>query len=255
MRIKRLKAGSITILFVVGLLYQSIASAGLLRLAPVRVFLDERTRTAVVQLTNPGDSPIGVQVDAFDWNQGQDGSDQYEPTSEIVAFPPIFTIPPGETQLVRIGQLMPSPAEIEATYRVYFTELPQANAVDDTTASLKMRLRIGVPVFSASLAPKRPSLRFVESEYREDGLRIQLENTGNTHLRISELLAAELIDAESVTAATYILPGATQEFIIPVPAGAVIATVHAISEQLGITEFDLETGQAVILADAELASR
>ena len=41
MRIRRLKAGTIAILFLVGVLFQSIASAGLLRLAPVRVFLDE----------------------------------------------------------------------------------------------------------------------------------------------------------------------------------------------------------------------
>jgi len=245
----------VAILLLTTVLYQNVASAGLLRLAPVRVFLDGGTRTAVVELTNPGDKAIGVQVDAFDWSQGADGRDQYQLTSEIVAFPPIFSIPPGKSQLVRIGQLAPAPTDIESTYRVYFTELPQVDSESKGLVSLNMRLRIGIPVFSASLAPKRPQLRVVSSEFTEDGLNVRLQNTGNTHLRVSELLAAELIDAESVKASKYLLPGSIQDFLVPVPAGAVVTTVHAITEQLGTTTFNLETGQALILADAELASR
>ena len=239
----------------IALLWQSVACAGLLGLAPVRVFLDEETRTGVVELSNPSDSPISVQIDPVRWTQTADGDDRYEPTTEILAFPPIVTIPPRETQIVRIGRMAEPAMDLEKTYRVYFTELPQQSSADDPTVSLKMRLRIGVPVFEAPLQPVRPELRIVSADYIGDELKVRLQNSGNTHIRLSDLSTPELMDVDRNLPAKYILPGASREFTIPAPNGQSISTLVAVTEQLGATEYDLETGLAIVPADAELASR
>ena len=240
---------------IVASVFCSFASSAPLRIAPVRVFVDDAARTGVVTLTNPADTPMSIQVDAYSWRQSADGADEYEPTIEIVAFPPIFTIQPGESQLVRIGRLSESLTDRESTYRVYFTELPQPQELDNTQAGLRMRLRVGVPVFSAPSIARRPELRVTSSEFLEDGLRVRLHNSGNTHIRVSELSTHEILDSEPLASLRYILPGASQEFTIPVPAGALVSAIQAVTEQLGATQYDLETGLAITAPEAELASR
>ena len=121
-----------------------------------------------------------MQVDAVSWHQDYEGEDQYEPTTEILAFPPIFTIQPGQSQLVRIGLMAPQPAELEKAYRLYFTELPPPVSEAQSTA-LRMRLRVGIPVFSAPLSPPQFNLRLVESQIDDDRLRVSLHNPCNTH--------------------------------------------------------------------------
>lgn len=248
----RLAGAALTVL---GLLLSSVTHAGGLRLAPVRVYLDGASRAGMIELTNPGDTPISLQVDPFRWTQTLDGADEYAPTTEIMAFPPIFTIEPGETQLVRIGRLSAGAEESESAYRIYFTELSDPGRLDDAGASIAMRLRIGVPVFVEATIPPHYELRIVSSEFAADGLKVRLQNAGNAHVRVSEIFFPEIADAEPVSAMKYILPGAIQEFSIPVPYGADISTVHASSDQLEISAFELETGVASPSDNVELASR
>ncbi|MGI9257263.1 MAG: fimbrial biogenesis chaperone [Gammaproteobacteria bacterium] len=237
------------------LLLQSIASAGLVSIAPVRVDLDQATRTGVVEITNPGNKPIGIEVETLKWRQATDGSDVYETTTDVLAFPPIFTIEPGASQLVRIGRMAPALPDREQAYRLYFTELPVSDSTDGEAIGIKMRMRIGVPVFSAPLVPALPELRIVDTRYEEDRMLVSIYNSGNAHVRLSDIFASELIDAERSTPRQYILPGAVQDFEIEIPAGLTVSSIHAVSDELGTTEFDLETGLAIVPADAELASR
>ena len=237
------------------LLVCSVATAGLVRIAPVRVDLDEAARTGVVEISNPGDTPIGIEVKALRWRQGADGADVYEPTTDVLAFPPIFTIEPGASQLVRIGRMTPPSPDREQAYRVYFTELPVAAEDADAAIGVKMRMRIGVPVFSAPLSPGEPELRIVDTRYHEDGITVSIYNSGNAHVRVSDIYASELIDAERAASRQYILAGSVRDFDVAIPAGATITSIQTVSDALGTTEFDLETGLAVVPVDAELASR
>ncbi len=233
---------------------ESVVLAGQVGIAPVRVFLDEETRTAVVQVSNPSDSPIGMQADVMSWHQDDDGTDRYEPTTELLAFPPIFTIQPGQSQLVRVGLMTPQPAEREQAYRLYLTELPPP-VTDPERTSLQMRLRIGLPVFSAPLSPPRLGLLLVDSRVEDDKLWVRLHNPGNTHIRVADLYVAELADEPRSNAARYILPSASQEFLVDLPAGTAVSTVQAVTEQLGIKAYEVDLGAPVVPTDVELASR
>ncbi len=233
---------------------QSEILAGQVGIAPVRIYLDEATRTAVVEISNPGELPIGMQVDAMSWHQDNEGQNQYEPTTEILAFPPIFTIQPGQSQLVRIGLMTPQPAEVEKAYRLYFTELPPPISEAQSTA-LRMRLRVGIPVFSAPLSPPQFNLRLVESQIDDDQLHVSLHNPGNTHIRVADVYANELADMTRSRSARYILPGASQDFLLDLPEDAAISTIQAVTDQLGVTSYEVDLDPRAIPIDAELASR
>ena len=233
---------------------QSVVLAGKVGIAPVRVFLDAETRTAVVEVSNPGDSPIGMQADVMSWHQDDDGTDRYEPTTELLAFPPIFTIQPGKSQLVRVGLMSAHPAEQEQAYRLYLTELPPP-VTDARGTSLQMRLRIGLPVFSAPLSPPRLGLLLVDSRVEGDQLRVRLHNPGNTHIRVADLYVDELADKPRSNAARYILPSASQEFLVDLPAGTTVSTIQAVTDQLGIQTYEIDLSAPVVPTDVGLASR
>ncbi len=237
------------------LFFHAVATAGLVRIAPVRVDLNEAARTGVVEISNPGDTPIGIEVEALKWQQGADGADVYESTTDVLAFPPIFTIEPGASQLVRIGRMSPPSTDREQAYRLYFTELPVAASKIDAALGVKMRMRIGVPVFSAPIVPAEPELRIVDTQYHDEGMTVSIYNSGNAHVRVSDVYALELIDAERSTSRQYILAGSVQQFEIAIPNGTTVTSIQMVSDALGTTEFDLETGLAIVPVDAELASR
>src|SRR3990170_3108661 len=78
------------------------ASAGSFTVNPVNITLPAGRQAASLTLTNSDAAPVSVLVQTYAWTQ-VDGVDVHTPTDNIIASPPIFTIAPGKTQLVRIG--------------------------------------------------------------------------------------------------------------------------------------------------------
>ena len=81
------------------------------------------------------------------WSQ-DGGADELVETQELLAVPPLVTIPPGERQIVRIGHLATPSPDLEKSFRVIVTELPP-NAGGGSGSALSMRLRLSIPVFVA----------------------------------------------------------------------------------------------------------
>jgi fimbrial chaperone protein len=77
---------------------------------------------ATLELRNPGEEPVTFEARPFDWSQDGDG-DHLLPATDVVVVPPLFTIPPGGRQLVRIAPRS-RPADHEVAYRVKFQEVP-----------------------------------------------------------------------------------------------------------------------------------
>jgi fimbrial chaperone protein len=75
------------------------------------------------ELRNTGEAPVTFEARPFNWSQDADG-DQLVPATDVVVVPPLFTIPPGGRQLVRIAPRARS-SDHEGTYRVKFQEVPQ----------------------------------------------------------------------------------------------------------------------------------
>ena len=209
-------------LLVAAALAPAAARGGDLDISPVNVELSANARTALMSLRNGGAGPARYQLRAYAWAQKPDGAMDLSPTRELVVFPPLLELAPGEARNVRLGTDA-APGAAERTWRVFIEELPRAATAEDV-ARVKVLTRIGVPVFLAPAAPvARGELVFLA----RDGARVRLalRNTGTVRLRPAAvsvaLLAADGARVfEKALDPWYVLAGGERVYEVEVPAEA-----------------------------------
>ena len=211
--------------------------AGGISVSPVRVEFSAAQRSAAVTITN-GNVERVVQVEAFQWRRSQN-EDVYTPADDLIVNPPLFKLAPGARQVVRVGLASPAGGRVaERAYRIYFQEVPEQTAAASGGTTLQMVLRLGVPVFVAP-DPIRTELRW-SAKRTTDGFRLQLNNMGNVHARVSDLAVTLPVSARAATgqpfasapALRYVFPGETTAWSFPLngPLTAQILRVSAMSE-------------------------
>ncbi len=208
---------------VAALLVVSDVSAGSFSVAPVRLDVKPPRRAVSIEVQNTGELPAQIQVERYRWLADKGGDDQLEATEEVVATPPIFTLAPGQKQIVRVLLLAASDPAREATYRVILQETalndPPPNAV-------KALLRISMPLFITPPGAK-PNVQW--SAERADGRWwLVLENTGNAH---AQILSAKLASGEDVKATGYLLAGEKRRVAVEAPPSSLAVRLHEESEQ------------------------
>jgi len=198
------------------------ARAGSFQVNPIRVDMTKGATSASITLRNDGDEPIVVQSSIVGWSQDQ-GQDAYAPTGEALITPPIMTVAPGASQIVRIGLRRAPDPQRELTYRIYLQEVPPPPKPGFT--GLQVALRVGLPVF---VPPVAPAIRRLEwsAQIRSGGIALAAQNSGNAHVQISDFElrlpgASEPIAHESSLA--YVLAGQRREWNLSVPADRVKA--------------------------------
>jgi fimbrial chaperone protein len=201
---------------VVALALGQVAAAGSFSVSPTRVELLPGQRAAVVTLRNADASPLTVQVELVDWSQAT-GEDQYTPTRELLATPPVFTLAPNSEQVVRIALRTAQDGTTEKAFRIFFQEVPQE--VKPGFNGLNVALRVGVPIF---ISPKQGAEGKLEWSLRQqdDGkLRVEAVNNGNAHVQVTgfELSVASLSERLPVEQMRYVLPGARISWTIDAP--------------------------------------
>ena len=100
-----------------------VANAGTIGVSPVRVTLSDSQKIGSLSVRNEGTEPITMQMEVLSWSQ-REGKAVFAATRELLANPPIFTIPAGNSQLVRVGLRRAPDAQRELSYRVILEELP-----------------------------------------------------------------------------------------------------------------------------------
>ncbi len=225
----------VTFLFFIG---WHVSQGASLSVSPVRVNLDEATKSATVEVMNTGANVTSMQVEVVGWSQTEDGIDIYEPSDDLIAVPPIFRLEPGSKQVVRIG-LFGEQAAQEGSFRVFFSELPQEQPDHPQVSQIRMRLRIGIPVFVTSLEVPNPRLEMIYSVRNDEKLRVKFQNLGNTHVQVKWLYALDDGGVVADTAGAYILPGTTREFELKVPEGIPVAAVRAQTDTAGTADYAL----------------
>lgn len=173
----------------------------------MRVDLGAAQRSAAVTITS-GDAERVVQVEAFRWRRSQ-GEDVYTPADDLIVNPPLFKLAPNAKQVVRVGLTASGKRTEERAYRVYFQEVPEQTSAAAGGTQLQMVLRLGVPLF-VTPDPVRPELRW-SARRTADGLRLQLNNAGNVHSRLTDLAITLPADAPQPVAKApalrYVFPG------------------------------------------------
>ena len=203
------------------------AWSGSLSVSPIRLDLSARQRVASVVMRNAGSEPSVVQVEVSGWAQS-DNQDIYGETQDLLVTPPIFTIPPGGSQVIRVGLRRAQDPALELSYRVFMQELPPP--AGPGFQGLQMALRIGVPVFVAASARPRSELRW-SAAASGDSVKLVLENGGTAHLRIVDVALTAAGGKNAATVAhipTYVLPGQRHEWLLKLSTPAKVGATFQV---------------------------
>lgn len=159
---------------------------------PTRIFVQTLPQSSL-SIKNQGDTEVIIQAELLKWAQAR-GVDVYTPARDVIISPPMFKIPPGETQIVRVHSLLTDAVNQERTYRVILQELPSPNPLPSkhTIATI---LRMSVPIFILPETVGEAQLAWKVSR-TEKGLLIRAKNTSNSHIQLTSLKLVD--DAGSV---------------------------------------------------------
>ena len=149
-----------------------------LSISPLRVELDGEGDGATVLLSNGSKRPLSVQSRLFAWAQDA-GEDVYEPSGDLTISPSITSIPPGETQVVRVlRKVGASPGE--KRFRLVVDQLPDPALA--RPGQTQTRIRFTVPVFLDRKAAQPAQLA-----WRVEKDRLELTNSGGSTARVLDL--------------------------------------------------------------------
>ncbi|MGH8549456.1 MAG: fimbrial biogenesis chaperone [Methylococcales bacterium] len=162
----------------------ALSVAGSFAVNPVRLSLSAERFVDAISVSNQGAQDAVLQVETTAWTQS-DGQDVYTATNELLVNPPIFTVPAGGTQIVRVGLTGALDPQRERAYRVFFQEVP--SLPEPGFKGLRVLLRIGVPVFVEPSTQAIPILNWQAKLSATSTLNIVATNIGNAHVRIVQL--------------------------------------------------------------------
>lgn len=200
--------------FFLGCILPEPLLAGNFQVTPIRVELSPQKASDALRVQNNGSEPVVVQLQAVAWLQ-ENGEDIYQPSNDLVATPPIFTMQPGASQIIRVGLLRAADEKKELSYRLFLQEVPSAPKPD--FRGLKVLLRVGLPVFVHPKAKAAPVLTWRAERTEGDQLRVHLKNEGSAHIQVSDFKLSSPHNPEPIAArevAAYLLPGQSRNWVM-----------------------------------------
>lgn len=192
------------------LLLTNIALAASFSVKPTRIFLKDVPQTTLT-VGNAGDSEVFIQTELTAWAQ-QEGKDVYTTSRDVLVSPPMFKIPAGGEQTVRVRFMRGQATKLERTYRLFLQEVPQTKS-DQSMVSTT--LKMGVPIF---IQPEKsdPAQFTWRATRSADGVMVQVNNTTNSHIQFTGLRLStpdgRVLSDEQVF--VYVLPGQTYHWDI-----------------------------------------
>ena len=221
--------------------------AGSLSVTPIRIELSSAQRSVALTVRNDGDQPTVVQAQLVAWSQA-DNDDRLEPTTDILASPPIFTVAPGASQILRIALRLAPDAARERAYRVLVTEVP--GKPQPESAGAQFALKISLPIFvDASGAKTAPRVEWSGARTAKGELTLTAVNTGAKHIQVQtiEVMGSGTDPDARFAGLWYILPGQRRTVTIKPSDGHTIAA--------GRVQVKAETDAGPLAADVALEQR
>jgi fimbrial chaperone protein len=227
----------LAVLIAFGFLSSGAIQAASLEISPVFVSLAPGQTATTIEVKNRGGAPAAVQARPYSWAQTGD-EDTLTPTQEIILSPPIFTIPAGGAQTLRL--LVRGGAETgrERSYRLLLDEVPPANT---RNKRIEMALRVSLPVIVASASSAPPMLQWRAERGAGGQSMLAATNTGQAYDRVSAI-DVTLPDGSHPKAVasgknSYVLPGATRHWLVQGRGGAPAGPLHlSLMTQAGKSE-------------------
>ena len=194
------------------------AAASSFQVSPINLVVPHDRPIGALTVRNGSGQPVAVRVVTYRWSQAG-GEDRYEPTDDLIASPPIFTMPVDGSQLIRVG-LRAKAGESEAAYRVILEEIPSAA---EPEAGVRIALRLNLPFYKQPRRMGQAALRWTAYRAGDGGIALDASNSGAVHDRINRIdwidgagRRAPLVDKPSV-----VLAGNSRRWWVPdVPMAA-----------------------------------
>lgn len=186
--------------------FAAASQAVALELSPLTIVLDDEAPVQTLLLSNDTELEAAYQITGMDWAQA-DGRPVHDLDTDLIVTPPIVSLAPGESVIVRVGLLNPKPrAREEDTYRLLIRDISQ---LPETGAPLRVRTQILLPVF------RRPSQIHTQVEaaqtFDADGRAcLELRNGGDVHQKLVVVEAADQSGAATAVQ-EYVLAGETAQ--------------------------------------------
>jgi fimbrial chaperone protein len=198
-----------------------LAQAATFTVDPTQLFLSAKATSALLSLRNESKEPLRFQLSLSAWDQRTNGEMALTPTRDIIFFPQLLTLAPGEERKVRVG-LAPSvtAGDAERTYRLFVEELPASQA-GPQPSGVKVLTRMGIPIFlQPPSAAAKPSIGDLAVKAGRFGFVVH--NLGNAHfvpdsIRVEGLAADGGVIFAQLVSGWYVLAGGSRTFDVEVP--------------------------------------
>lgn len=157
---------------------------------PVQVKLSGTHDSQILKITNHGDSELRAELSVWAWDHGEDGVIQLAATHDLVFFPEIVSLQPGETAMIRLGTEVAF-GDVEKSYRLSIEQLQ--SGAGPVAGHVALLTKVTIPVF---LQPAEPKLEVrVDARIEGGALHALIRNAGNVHATVDAVIFRGL-DAE-----------------------------------------------------------
>ena len=222
------------------------ADAAEFDVTPVEAILSVHNRSQLLTIQNNSGETMRLQLSAFGWRDGANGEPVLSPTEDIIFFPELFSLSPGESRKRRVGSFVPA-EQTEKTYRLYISQLkPLETPVAHMTSSgpqIRVLLNIGIPIYIEPVAPSFQG-EMDKLAMSNGVLSFELKNSGNLHFTARKMVVQGLgSDGHTILSraanGTRILTGDVREYKLPP-----LATTECTAAQT--IEIQIDTDQGVL---------
>jgi fimbrial chaperone protein len=228
---------SVVLVGLAGSLHPYAAQAQSMSVTPVTIVIPPGEMASSLTITNQSDRILSFQLRAFIWTQSGTGESQLTPAGDLIASPPLGSIPPGGRQIARLVLHRPAQGK-EASYRILLDEIPPPAA----PGMVNIQIRMSIPIFASPSTHIFPKLQWsVESD--GDQAFLVGVNSGGRHTLVRNI---SLTTAQGVKLKVegqglpYILPGAARRWRIS-PRAALPApgsSLHLVAQLSGADTID-----------------
>ena len=138
-------------------------------------------------IRNESAEVLRFQLSVFTWAQSPKGEMQLAPTTDIVFFPALLSLTPGEERKIRVGTTVPG-GPVERSYRIFVEELPPAGKSKGGKTEVRVLTRMGIPIFlePAAAAPATMAGRIEPKNLRGEKISFEVKNTGTVHFTVRQ---------------------------------------------------------------------
>jgi fimbrial chaperone protein len=161
----------------IALVCAGVALAGTFQVNPIRITLSQQSSSSLLTVRNDSMEKVRFQIGVFEWDQSPDGEMLLNPTEDLIFFPNLLTIDPGNERNIRVGTNK-SIVSREKSYRIFVEELPPAE--NSEAQGIRILTKMGVPIFI------QPAKRLMQGQVEqmklaEGKFSFEINNAGNVH--------------------------------------------------------------------------